>query len=190
MVSIRTAESGDVPALTAIQNALLATTTYEWTETPHTEAERHEWLERQRAAGHPVLVAVDEGAVVGWAAYGDFRDSVKWPGYLPTVEHTVHVRDDQWGKGVGRLLMDGLAAHARAAGKRVMVGGIDSTNVDSIRFHERLGFVEVARLPGIGEKFGRRLDLVLMQRTLDGAEDSTVGSAVGSAGPEDSAGAG
>lgn len=57
---------------------------------------------------------------------------------------------------------------ARAAGKRVMVGGIDSTNVDSIRFHERLGFVEVARMPGIGEKFGRRLDLVLVQLSLEG----------------------
>jgi phosphinothricin acetyltransferase len=177
MVSIRAAESADVPAMTEIQNALLATTTYEWTETPHSEAERHAWLEHQRAAGHPVLVAVDDGAtgsageVVGWAAYGDFRDSTKWPGYLPTVEHTVHVRGDQWGRGVGRRLIEHLVAHARAAGKRVMVGGIDSTNVDSIRFHERLGFVEVARLPGIGEKFGRRLDLVLVQRELDGDGD-------------------
>jgi L-amino acid N-acyltransferase YncA len=167
MVSIREAARGDVAAITAIQNALLATTTYEWTETPHTEADRHAWLERQRAAGHPVLVGVDGGEVVGWAAYGEFRDSEKWPGYLPTVEHTVHVRGDQWGRGVGRLLIETLAAHARAAGKRVMVGGIDGSNVDSIRFHERLGFVEVARLPGIGEKFGRRLDLVLMQRALD-----------------------
>jgi len=167
MVSIRAAGSADVPAMTAIQNALLATTTYEWTETPHSEADRHAWLERQRAAGHPVLVADDTGDVVGWAAYGDFRDSAKWPGYLPTVEHTVHVRGDQWGRGVGRRLMEDLTAHARAAGKRVMVGGIDSTNVDSIRFHERLGFVEVARMPGIGEKFGQRLDLVLMQRALD-----------------------
>jgi len=170
MVSIRTAESADVPAMTAIQNALLATTTYEWTETPHSETDRLAWLERQQAAGHPVLVAVDDGPdteVVGWAAYGDFRDSAKWPGYLPTVEHTVHVRGDQWGRGVGRRLIEGLVEHARAAGKRVMVGGIDSTNVDSIRFHERLGFVEVARMPGIGEKFGQRLDLVLMQRALD-----------------------
>jgi L-amino acid N-acyltransferase len=171
MLSIRPAGAADVPAITSIQNALLATTTYEWTAEPHTEAERHAWLDAQRAAGHPVLVAVDDqdgdGAVVGWAAYGDFRDSAKWPGYLPTVEHTVHVRGDQWGRGVGRRLMDALAEHARAAGKRVMVGGIDGTNVDSIRFHERLGFVETARMPGIGEKLGRRLDLVLMQRALD-----------------------
>jgi phosphinothricin acetyltransferase len=170
MVSIREAVAGDVPAITAIQNALLATTTYEWTEAPHTESERRAWLERQRLDGHPVLVAVADGSpgeVVGWAAYGDFRDSRKWPGYRPTVEHTVHVRGDQWGRGVGRRLVESLVERARTAGKRVMVGGIDSTNVDSIRFHERLGFVEVARMPGIGEKFGRRLDLVLVQRALD-----------------------
>jgi phosphinothricin acetyltransferase len=172
MVSIREAGGGDVAAITVIQNALLATTSYEWTETPHTEADRRVWLEQQQAVGHAVLVAVDDlGEVVGWAAYGDFRDSAKWPGYLPTVEHTVHVRGDQWGRGVGRRLMDALADHARAAGKRVMVGGIDGTNVDSIRFHERLGFVETARMPGIGEKFGQRLDLVLMQRALDGDAD-------------------
>ena len=166
MVSIREADGRDVPAITAIQNALLTTTTYEWTETPYSEPERQAWLERQQAAGHPVLVAVD-GEVVGWAAYGDFRDSGKWPGYLPTVEHTVHVRGDQWGRGVGRRLVEALVERARVAGKRVMVGGIDSTNLDSIRFHERLGFVEVARMPGIGEKFGRRLDLVLVQLSLE-----------------------
>ena len=65
MVSIREAGGGDVAAITAIQNALLTTTTFEWTETPHTEADRHAWLERQRAAGHPVLATSGAGA---WAA--------------------------------------------------------------------------------------------------------------------------
>jgi phosphinothricin acetyltransferase len=72
-----------------------------------------------------------------------------------------------WGRGVGRALLDALIEHARAAGKRVMVAGIDGENVRSIAFHARLGFVEVARMPGVGEKLGRRLDLVLMQRALD-----------------------
>jgi L-amino acid N-acyltransferase YncA len=51
-----------------------------------------------------------------------------------------------------------------------MVAGIDGSNTSSIRFHERLGFFEVARMPEIGEKFGHRLDLVLMQLMLDDAE--------------------
>ena len=164
---IRDARVEDLPAITEIYNALLDTTTHEWTEAVHTVAERAEWLESQRATGRPALVAVLDGAVVGWATYGDFRDSTRWPGYRFTVEHSIHVREDCWGRGAGRALLDGLLARARADGLRVMVAGIDGANERSIRFHERLGFVEVARMPGIGEKFGRRLDLVLMQREVD-----------------------
>jgi L-amino acid N-acyltransferase YncA len=111
--------------------------------------------------------AVDGEDVVGWATYGDFRDSVRWPGYQPTVEHSIHVRRDRWGRGIGRRLLQTLSERARQAGKHVMVAAIDASNLGSIRFHERLGFFEVARMPEIGEKFGRRLDLVLMQRMLD-----------------------
>ncbi len=123
----------------------------------------------------PALVAVDEGTgrgrgtgtVVGWATYGDFRDSARWPGYRHTVEHSIHVREACWGRGVGRALVEALTTRARRDGKHVMVAAIDADNLRSIRFHEHVGFVEVARMPEIGEKFGRRLDLVLMQRILD-----------------------
>ncbi len=163
---IRDAGPADVPAITDLTNALIATTTYEWTETPYTVEDRRAWLAAKARDGMVVLVAEADGQVVGFAGYGDFRDTSRWPGYRFTVEHTVHVREDHWGRGVGGRLLDALADRARAAGKRVMVAGIDGSNEDSIRFHARRGFVEVARLPGVGEKFGRRLDLVLMQREL------------------------
>jgi phosphinothricin acetyltransferase len=114
-----------------------------------------------------VLVADSGGDVLGYAAYGDFRDSVARPGYRFVVEHSVHVARDHWGLGVGRALLEALIERACAAGIHVMVGAIDSSNVDSIAFHARLGFVETARMPEVGHKFGRWLDLVLMQRTLD-----------------------
>lgn len=167
MVTIRPATVADVPSITTLANALLQRTTYEWTEKPHTVTARAAWLRDHDARGHPVLVAVDGPAIVGWAAYGDFRDTERWPGYRATVEHTVHVAERHWGVGVGRRLMARLVDVARGAGKRVMIGGIDATNDSSIRFHARLGFREVARLPGVGEKWGRRLDLVLVQRELD-----------------------
>jgi L-amino acid N-acyltransferase YncA len=167
MVVVRDATAEDLPEITEIYNSLLDTSTHEWTETRHTVAERAEWLEQQRAVGMPALVAVDQAGVIGWAAYGDFRDSVRWPGYRHTVEHSIHVREDRWGEGIGRALIDELVVRARRAGKHVMVAGIDAANVGSIRFHERLGFFEVARMPEVGEKFGRRLDLVLMQLMLD-----------------------
>jgi phosphinothricin acetyltransferase len=164
---IRDATTSDLEEITAIYNALLETTTHEWTETLHTVAERAEWLAKQNETGFPALVAVDGGEVVGWATYGDFRDSTRWPGYRFTVEHSIHVREDCWARGIGRALIDALVDRARREGKHVMVAGIDGENVGSIQFHERLGFFEVARMPELGEKFGRRLDLVLMQRMLD-----------------------
>ncbi len=168
MVTIRDATVRDLPAITDIYNALIETTTHEWTELPHTLAEREEWLAQQSADSRPAFVAVDADAdeVVGWATYGDFRDSQRWPGYRNTVEHSIHVRADRWGCGVGRALMHALVERARQDGKHVMVAGIDAANTRSIRFHERIGFFEVARMPEVGEKFGRRLDLVLMQLML------------------------
>lgn len=166
MALIRSAIFEDLAAITDIYNALLHTTTFEWTETPHTVAERSEWLRNQTVAGRPLLVAESDGRVVGWATYGDFRDSNRWPGYRYTVEHSIHVRQDCWGRGVGRALIGGLVDHAVVTGKRVMVAGIDAANVRSIAFHVHLGFEEVARMPGIGDKFGQRLDLVFMQLDL------------------------
>jgi L-amino acid N-acyltransferase len=167
MVTVRQATSDDVPAITEIYNALLDSTTYEWTETLYVVEERARWLRQKQLAGHPVLVATDGDDVIGVASYGDFRDSTRWPGYRFTIEHSVHVAHGHWGRGIGRALMAGLGAHARRSNKRVMVAGIDASNTTSIRFHSRLGFDEVARMPGVGEKWGRRLDLVLMQRDLD-----------------------
>jgi L-amino acid N-acyltransferase YncA len=164
---VRDATPADIPAMTAIQNALIPTTTIEWTDALHTEASRLDWLAEKEAAGFPVLVAEVGGAVVGWAAYGEFRDSIKWPGYRFVVEHTVHVQEEHWGGGVGRLLLHALIERARAAGIHVMVGAVDGANDASIRFHERLGFVEVARMPEVGAKHGRWLDLVLLQLVLD-----------------------
>ncbi len=166
-VLIRDATKADMSAVAAIYNALIDTTTVAWTEHHQTLDERLAWFEHQRANGDPVLVADDGSRVIGFAAYGSFRGAGRWPGYRYTVEHTIHLDDTIWNQGVGTALMEALLDRARAAGKHVMVGAIDADNDGSIRFHERLGFVEVARMPEVGHKFGRWLDLVLMQRTLD-----------------------
>jgi len=172
-VTIRDATEGDVPAITDIQNALMATTTIEWTDTPHTVESRVRWLWDHERADHPVLVAIDEvtDEVVGWCGYGDFRDVERWPGYRFTVEDTIHVRESHWGTGVGRDLMLELIERARKAGRHRMVAAITGENESSIRFHERLGFVEVGRLGEVGAKLGRWLDVVFLQLDLDARPD-------------------
>ena len=164
---VRGATVDDLTAIVDIYNETILTTTGAWTESPDTPDDRRAWFERRTTAGFPVLVADDGGVVVGATSFGDFRDTARWPGYRYTVEHSVHVRQSHWGGGVGRLLMHELFDRAREQQVHVMVGGIDANNTASIAFHNRLGFVEVARMPETGRKFGQWLDLVLMQRFID-----------------------
>jgi L-amino acid N-acyltransferase len=173
-VRIRDAVDGDVPSITSLSNALIATTTVAWTEHEEDVEARADWFRRQQRDGHPVLVAEVDGAVVGYASYGDFRDSAKWPGYRFTVEHSVHVDGAHHGKGIGLALMEALLTRAAGAGKHTMVAAIDAENEGSIQFHRTLGFVEVARMPEVGRKFDRWLDLVLLQRSL-GPDEPTDG---------------
>ena len=165
-IGLRDASFDDLPTIVALLNATLATTTYEYTDIEHTVASRASWFEHQQSRRFPVIVAELAGAVVGFASYGDFRDSIARPGYRFTVEHSVHVFAAHWGHGVGRRLMEALIDRARHAGVHVMVGGIDASNLDSLVFHERIGFVETARMPEVGRKFDRWLDLVFVQKIL------------------------
>ena len=166
-IVIRPARMDDVPAITEIQNALIATTAIEWRDEPHTVEDRVAWLREQEANGCPVHVADHDGEVVGFTAFGDFRDTTKWPGYWTTVEHSIHVRRDHWGGGVGRMLVESIAEVARRQGRHVLVAAVDGENEASLRFHEQLGFREVARMPEVGVKFGKWLDLVLLALRLD-----------------------
>jgi L-amino acid N-acyltransferase len=166
-VIIRDAMTADIPAITGLYNALIPTTTVAWTEKTQSVEERQAWYEKRSAEGFPTLVAEVNGVVVGFCSYGHFRGAGMWSGYARTVEHTIHVAETQWGSGIGRALLDQLIIRAKSAGIHVLVGAIDGANNASIKFHSHIGFVEVARMPQIGHKFGRWLDLVLMQLVLD-----------------------
>jgi L-amino acid N-acyltransferase len=164
-VEIRDATPDDIGGITAIYNDAVLHTTAIWNETTVDAANRQAWLADRERAGYPVLVAVDAtGGVSGYASFGDWRP---FEGYRHTVEHSVYVRADQRGKGVGEALMTSLIGRARAIGKHVMVAGIEAENAVSIQLHEKLGFEPVGRLPQVGAKFGRWLDLAFLQLTLD-----------------------
>jgi len=166
-VEIRDATEPDLPGLLTIYNQVIATSTAVFSETPVTLEDRAEWWRARTSMGYPVLIAHDSSGVAGFATFGDFRS---WPGYRHTIEHSVHVRVDLRGKGIGTRLIEALMPRAVALGKHVMVAGIDAANTGSIRLHERLGFERVGYLREVGCKFGRWLDLVFLQRRLS---DST-----------------
>ena len=183
------------PGIAAIYNDAVAHTTAVWNEQLVGADNRAAWLADRQAAGFPVLVALgsDDGAksadevgtsgaadgagtsgaadgpagtgeVLGYATYGPWR---AFDGYRHTVEHSVYVRGNQRGKGLGRTLMEALLERAAAQGIHVMVAGIEAGNTGSLILHEKLGFEQVGHLPQVGTKFGKWLDLTFLQLMLD-----------------------
>ena len=161
---IRDAVPDDLPRVLEITNHAILTGTALWTITPATLEMRGAWMAERRAAGHPVLVVVEDGAVQGFGAYGPFRPH---DGFRHTVEHSLYIDPSAQRRGHGRAMLSALVARATEAGLHAMVGGIAAENAASIALHQRFGFTMAARLPEVGRKFSRWLDLVFMHRLLD-----------------------
>lgn len=161
---IRDAIHADLPAIRDIYNDAVLNTTAIWNEQPVDLGNRQAWFSARQAQSYPILVAVEDEQVIGYASFGDWRP---FEGFRHTVEHSVYVRSDQRGKGLGPRLMQALIERAKTCNKHIMVAAIESGNTASIRLHERLGFTTTGQMPQVGTKFGRWLDLTFMQLTLN-----------------------
>jgi len=160
------AGEAELEGITEIYNHAVLQTLSIWSEITVTASQRREWMQLRRDSGFPVLAAVSTTAppeVLGYASYGRFRD---FPGFSGTVEHSVYVAPAARRRGVARALLNALILRAKSAGADVMVGCIEAGNEPSLSLHAACGFREEGRLTGVGRKFGRRLDLVLMTLEL------------------------
>lgn len=165
-VRIRDAIQADIGAITDIFNQAIPDGDAEWTEVLHTAAERTAWWRERTASGRPVIVAEQQGGVIGVASYGDFRDSDLREGFRFVCEHSVYLDASARGAGAADALMDELCERARTSGLRRMIATIDALNERSIAFHLRRGFVEVGRMPDIGFTFDTWRTMVLLQLDL------------------------
>ncbi|MEV6365066.1 GNAT family N-acetyltransferase [Nocardia asteroides] len=161
---VRDADKADLPAVLAIHNTNIAESTAIW-DTDQVELDdRLTWFADRTAADMPVLVAEIDGEVAGYASYGQWRPKT---GYRFTVENSVYVDDRFQRRGVATALLTELVARATASGRvHAMIAAIESGNTGSIALHERFGFRTVGELPEVGHKFGRWMDLTLMQRSF------------------------
>lgn len=157
---IRPATPADCAAIAAIWNPVIRDTAITFTTLEKTGAGLAATLAEKAAAGLPFLVAAEE-EVLGFATYGAFRSG---PGYARTMEHTVVLGPAARGRGIGRALMAALEDHARARGVHSLIAGVSAENPAGRAFHAALGYAEIAVLPEVGFKFGRWMDLVLMQK--------------------------
>jgi L-amino acid N-acyltransferase YncA len=153
----------DLPEILAIYNEVIRNSTAVYSEDEFTPARGLMWFDAKREHGFPLVVARDVSGVAGFGSFGEFR---AWPCYRHSVEHSVHVRADCRGQGIGRALVTELLGRAATMGKHVMIAGIDADNAVSIGLHRSLGFTAVGHFHEVGFKFGRWLDLVFMQCIL------------------------
>jgi len=163
-LTIRPATPADIPAITRIYDHAVRHGTASFELDPPDEAEM---ARRQRTlldAGYPYLVAEGDGDVMGYAYAGPYRAR---PAYRFSVENSVYVAPQAHRRGVGRALLERLIAESEARGYRLMIAVVgDSAQVASIALHRALGFKLVGAFEGVGYKFDRWLDTVLMQRAL------------------------
>ena len=161
--TVRDATRHDVPEILSIYNEVIRNSTAVYSEVEFTQGRGAAWFDAKSEQGMPFLVACDASGVVGFGTFGEFR---AWPCYRYSVEHSLHVRADCRGRGIGRVLLGELLVRAKAQHRHVMIAGIDADNAASIGLHESMGFAQVGRFAEVGFKFGRWLDLVFLQRTI------------------------
>lgn len=159
---VRPATEADVPAILDIYNAAILHTTATFDVEPQTLDERLQWF-RETKPPHCVIVAEDEGEVVGWGCLRGYRPKVA---YRFTAENSVYVAEDRRGRGIGALLLGELIARAKDGGFHTVMAGVTEGNPVSEALHRRFGFVEAGRDREVGYKFERWLDVVWMQLML------------------------
>jgi L-amino acid N-acyltransferase YncA len=169
-VSLRPATAADIPAIARIYAHAVRHGTASFEIEPPDEIEM---ARRQKAlldGGFPYLAAEAEGELLGYAYAGAYRAR---PAYRFSVEDSIYLDPKQHGRGIGRLLLDGLIAESERRGFRQMIAVIgDSAQTPSIALHRAAGFEMIGTIRNVGFKHGRWLDSVLMQRAL-GAGAST-----------------
>ncbi|MCR8546660.1 N-acetyltransferase family protein [Salipiger sp. P9] len=157
---VRPARAEDAAPLVALWNPWIAETAITFSTALKTEAGVAADI---AARGAGFQVAEEAGELLGFATFFPFRSG---PGYARTKEHTVILSPRARGRGAGRALMTAIEAEARGQGVHSLFAGVSAENPDGVAFHAAIGFREAARLPQVGYKFGRWMDLVLMQKFL------------------------
>lgn len=159
---IRPATLDDARTIADLWNPWIRDTAVTFSSAQKTPADISRMISERAASGHAFLLAQD-GNLSGFATYAQFRGG---PGYATCMEHTIVLQPTARGKGTGRALMSALEACARAGGAHQMIGAVSGENTEGRAFHQAIGYREVGVVARAGFKFGRFMDLVLMQKFL------------------------
>ena len=161
-MEVRLAGPDDAEAIRAIYNVEVTESTVTFDLVPRTAEDQRDWL-AEHAGVHPAVVAEEAGTVVGFGALAPYRSR---PAYATTAENSVYVRRDQRGRGYGRAILGELVRLGTVHGFHALMGRVVGGHEASIALHRALGFELVGVEREVGRKFGRWLDVVVLQRLL------------------------
>jgi L-amino acid N-acyltransferase YncA len=163
MLNIRNASLADTPAITNIYNDAVLNTTASFDIELRTVEDRKAWFKSHHPK-YPVLVAVEDGIIVGWASLSPWSDRRAYAG---TVEDSVYVRESSKGNGIGKKLLEELLEQGFKAGFHTVIARIADNNNISIHLHEVFDFKMIGIMKEVGFKFGKLLDVYLMQKIFE-----------------------
>jgi L-amino acid N-acyltransferase YncA len=160
MITLRRATLDDLPAITEIYNDAVLNTIATFDTQIRTIEEQRQWFS-EHGGKYPVMVADVEGEIVGWASLS------RWSGrcaYANTAEISVYVAGTHQGRGIGRQLIRAITNEGQRTGLHTVIARIAGGNDVSIRLHESVGFTQIGIMREVGEKFGKRIDVYMMQK--------------------------
>ena len=166
MLVIRRAEDKDLDVITNIYNEAVLNTVATFDTEPKTKEEQENWFLSHNSK-YPILVAQFRNKIIGWASLTKWSDRCA---YSDTAECSLYIKEEHQGKGFGKLILTALLQEARKSGLHTIIARITADNDTSINICSSLGFKHIGTMREVGKKFGRLLDVHLMQILLDNQE--------------------
>lgn len=166
MPTLRPAEIQDIPEITEIYNEAIRNTVATFDTEPKKLEERKNWF-LAHDEKHPILVAKEEGNVVGWTALSKWSERAAYDG---TAELSVYIAPDFRNRRIGRALMESIIEAGQEAGLHTIISRIAGGNEISIYMHESMGFEKIGIMKEVGHKFGRWIDVHLYQYMYEASD--------------------
>jgi phosphinothricin acetyltransferase len=160
MLVMRNATIDDLKSITKIYNDAIKNTVATFDTEIKTIKEQTKWFS-DHGKKNPILVAEENGSVIGWAALSKYSTRCA---YSDTAEISLYVKEENQGKGIGKKLMESIIKEGKNAGLHVIIARITDGNKKSIHIHESVGFSHIGIMKEVGYKFGKLLDVYLMQK--------------------------
>jgi len=160
MLTIRRATLTDLRAITGIYNEAILTTSATFDTQPKTDEEQRVWF-HSHGSKCPIVVAELEDVVVGWASLSEWADRCA---YSDTAEISMYVKEEFRGRGIGRKLLEAIVQAGDKVGLHTVIARINTGNDVSVHLHRSVGFEQIGIMREVGRKFGKLLDICLMQK--------------------------